>query len=66
MSLSILNHLDTAGWQSVLSSQALFGDDVHASLNKGYYTLDLASVLANNPATVTQSVAGARFYRLAK
>ena len=49
VSVSILNHLDTADWQSVLSSQSLFGWDVHSSLNKGYYTLDLSSVLSNNP-----------------
>jgi len=49
VSVSILNHLDTAGWQSVLSSQSLFGWDIHWSVNKGYYTLDLSSVLSNNP-----------------
>jgi hypothetical protein len=47
--MSILNHLDMAGWQTVLSSQALFGDDVHNEYNKGYYTIDLSSVLSNNP-----------------
>lgn len=47
--MSIVSHLDTAGWQTVLSSQTLFGDDVHNEYNKGYYTVDLSSVLSNNP-----------------
>jgi hypothetical protein len=46
--MSIVNHLDTAGWQTVLSSQTLFGEDVHSEYNKGYYTVDLSSVLSNN------------------
>jgi hypothetical protein len=47
--ITILNHGDTATWQSVLNSQTLFGDDVHNEYNKGYYTVDLSSVLINNP-----------------
>ena len=47
--MSIVNHLDTADWQPVLDSQTLFGDDVHNEFNKGYYTIDLSSALANNP-----------------
>jgi hypothetical protein len=47
--LSIINHPDTADWQPVLSSQGLFGDDVHNEYNKGYYTIDLSSALSNNP-----------------
>lgn len=27
----------------------MFGDDIHTEYNKAYYTVDLASVLANNP-----------------
>jgi hypothetical protein len=37
------------GFQPVLNSQDIFGFDVHNELNKGYYTLDLSSVLSNNP-----------------
>ncbi len=47
--VTIVSHVDTAGWQTVLNSQALFGEDVHNEYNKGYYTVDLASVLSNNP-----------------
>jgi len=49
VSISILNHLDTAGWQAVLNSQEIFGFDDHNEFNKGYYTIDLSSVLSNNP-----------------
>lgn len=38
-----------ANFTTVLDSQSLFGDDVHDEYNKKYYSVDLASVLANNP-----------------
>ena len=38
-----------AGFAEVLSSEALFGADVHTDYNKGYYTLDLSAFLTNNP-----------------
>jgi hypothetical protein len=47
--MTIVNHLDAADWQTVLNSQTLFGEDVHNEYNKSYYTLDLSSVLSNNP-----------------
>ena len=46
--MSIINHGEL-GFQPVLNSQDIFGFDVHNELNKGYYTLDLSSVLSNNP-----------------
>ena len=33
----------------VLESQKIFGEDIHNEYNKNYYTVDLSSVLANNP-----------------
>ena len=46
--IAIVNTL-TTGFQTVLSSQTLFGEDVHSEYNKGYYTIDLSPVLTNNP-----------------
>ena len=46
--MSIINHGEL-GFQPVLNSQDIFGFDDHNELNKGYYTLDLSSVLSNNP-----------------
>jgi hypothetical protein len=36
-------------FQTVLDSQQLYGEDIRNEYNKGYYTVDLTSVLANNP-----------------
>ena len=33
----------------VLNSMDLFGEDIHNEYNKGYYEIDLASVLQDNP-----------------
>jgi hypothetical protein len=48
MSLAIVNHAEL-GFNPVLNSQTMFGLDEHNELNKGYYTVDLSSVLSNNP-----------------
>lgn len=42
---------ETAGalnYSEVLNSQTMFGEDVHNEVNRGYYTIDLGSVLTNN------------------
>jgi hypothetical protein len=42
---------ETAGalnFTEVLNSQNMFGEDIHNESNRGYYTIDLSSVLTNN------------------
>ncbi len=50
-SITIQDRKETgqAVFTPVLEAQSLFSDDVHTEYNKAYYTVDLASVLANNP-----------------
>ena len=50
-SIAIQNRAESgdATFTTVLESQALFGEDIRNEWNKRYYTLDLATVLANNP-----------------
>jgi hypothetical protein len=36
-------------FQEVLSAQEIYGEDIRSGYNKRYYTIDLASVLTNNP-----------------
>ena len=51
ISVAIVNHLEN-GFNTVLNSQTMFGVDEHNELNKGLYTVDLSSVLSNNPTKV--------------
>jgi hypothetical protein len=50
-SIVIQNRKDSgeAIFTPVLDAQELFGEDIHNEYNKKYYTIDLASVLTNNP-----------------
>ncbi len=47
----IANRPDISGttFETVLNSQDLYGEDIHTEYNKGYYTVDLAPFLVNNP-----------------
>ncbi len=36
-------------YQEVLNSMEIFGEDIHGEYNKDFYTIDLASVLSDNP-----------------
>ncbi len=51
VSIAIQNRKDSgdAVFTPVLDAQTLFGEDIRTEYNKKYYTLDLTSVLANNP-----------------
>jgi hypothetical protein len=40
----------TLNFTEVLNSQEMFGEDIHNEANRGYYTVDLSSVLTNNNA----------------
>jgi len=46
--MSIINH-EELGFQTVLNAQSILGFDDHNEYDKGYYTVDLSSVLSNNP-----------------
>ncbi|MGI6454991.1 MAG: hypothetical protein ACOX5R_05140 [bacterium] len=50
--IAIYNQLLEDGedaYEEVLNSMDLFGEDIHNEYNKGYYEIDLASVLQDNP-----------------
>jgi len=47
--MSVINHKEELGFQPVLNCQEIFGFDDHNEYTKGYYTIDLSSVLTNNP-----------------
>ncbi|MBZ0258549.1 hypothetical protein K8I31_20950, partial [bacterium] len=49
--ISIVNQEDSGDvqFETVLNSMDMFGEDVHNEYNKAYYTIDLASKLADNP-----------------
>jgi len=49
----IVNETGDGGqvFQEALNSMTLFGADIHDEFNKGYYTIDLAPVLAANNST---------------
>jgi hypothetical protein len=51
VSIAIQNRKDSgeAVFTPVLNAQTLFGEDIRTEYNKKYYTVDLTSVLANNP-----------------
>jgi hypothetical protein len=48
MNMAIVNHAEL-GFKTVLNAQEMFGFDDHNEFTKGYYTVDLSSVLSNNP-----------------
>jgi hypothetical protein len=51
VNIAIQNRKDSgeAVFTPVLNAQTLFGEDIRTEYNKKYYTVDLTSVLANNP-----------------
>jgi len=48
-SIAIVNGTNAASYQVVLDSQTLYGEDIHDEYNKKYYTLNLDSMLPDNP-----------------
>jgi hypothetical protein len=50
-SIAIQNRKDTGEtvFTKVLDAQALFGEDIRNEYNKGYYTVDLGTILTGNP-----------------
>lgn len=51
VSIAIQNSKETteAVFTPVLDAQSIYGEDIRTEYNKKYYTLELASILANNP-----------------
>ncbi|HPP00595.1 MAG: hypothetical protein HPY51_20600 [Candidatus Omnitrophica bacterium] len=50
--IAIVNKIpseEEGGFQEVLDSMSLYGEDIRNEYNKGYYTIDLSPVLQNNP-----------------
>lgn len=50
-SIAIVNKQESgeSEFQEVLNSQTMYGADIHNEYNKKYYTIDLSTVLQNNP-----------------